>query len=74
MKNVSEFAGRVDREQIRVFITRSIPEQVHLVAIGQNEAIQGRYFDTDYEAAVAWAVERNQSGANMWTGVQKGPR
>lgn len=66
MENVSEFAGRVDREQIRAFITRSIPEQVHLVAIGQNGAIQGRYFGTNYEAAVTWAAQQNQVGENIY--------
>lgn len=66
MKNIPELAGRVDREQIRAFITRSIPEQVHLVAIGQNGAIQGRYFGTNYEAAVAWAADQNQEGKNIY--------
>lgn len=81
MKNIPEFAGRVDREQICAFFTRSIPEQVHIVAIGQNGAIQGRYFGSNYEAAVAWVAEQNGRGMNIYfsphlvrTGLHKQPQ
>lgn len=66
MKIIPEFSGRVDREQIRAFVTRSIPEQVHLVAIGESGNVQGRDFGRDYEAAVAWAAAQNANQANVY--------
>lgn len=66
MKKIAEFFGRVDREQIRAFVTRSIPEQVHLVAISESGDVQGRDFGRNYEAAVAWAAAQNDKRANVY--------
>lgn len=66
MKNIPEFSGRVDREQIHAFVTRSIPEQVHLVAISESGNVQGRDFGRDYEAAVAWAAAQNDNRTNVY--------
>lgn len=66
MKMIAEFSGRVDRGQIRAFVTRSIPEQVHLVAISESGNVQGRDFGRNYEAAVAWAAAQNDNRANVY--------
>lgn len=66
MTLIAEFSGLVDREQILAFVTRSIPEQVHLVAISASGNVQGRDFGRDYEAAVAWAAAQNDNRANVY--------
>lgn len=67
MSSIPEFAGRVDREQIRAFFTRSIPEEVHLVSISSVDgAIQGRDFGQDYDAALEWVVSQNERHSNIY--------
>lgn len=66
MKMIAESSGRVDREQIRAFVTGSTPEQVHLVAISESGNVQGRDFGRDYEAAVVWAAAQNDNRANVY--------
>lgn len=67
MSLIPEFAGRVDRAQIRAFFTRSIPEQVHLVSISSVDgAIQGRDFGQDYDAALVWVTAQNERHSNIY--------
>lgn len=67
MAFLQEFSGRVDREQIRAFLTRSIPEQVHLVSISSVDGtIQGRDFGQDYDAALAWVIAQNERQSNIY--------
>ncbi len=62
-----------DVDTVREFLTMIADEmgQVHLVAIHPdgNQPVEGRDFGTDESGAVAFAVERNADGRNIYWSV-----
>jgi hypothetical protein len=57
-----------DEGAIRQFVMQVIGQDIHLAAITPDGPIAGHYFGDAVEEAVAWAVEHNGNGRNIyWT-------
>lgn len=57
-----------DDAAIRYFISEIICDDIHLAAVIPDGSIAGRFFGSDCDAAVDWAIDHNQQGKNLyWT-------
>lgn len=65
---MSNCALAPDEAAIRYFISGVICDDIHLAAVIPDGPITGRFFGSDCDAAVDWAIEHNQQGKNLyWT-------
>jgi hypothetical protein len=60
-----------NRNAIADFFRRSIPDQIHLVAIGLDSPIEGRDFGIDGESALDWATAQSASKKNVYFTVNR---
>lgn len=57
----------INEAELREFITKSIPDQIHLTAIlPDSQNITSRDFGTDVGDATEWAMARNAEGMNVY--------